>query len=148
MPWYEKVRYAVIGLLGVLFVSYSVFSVWYFSPMNTYDKSQTFNMILVDRWDASYNYKGSYQESFKGLWKDQQSGNTKTLTIDSYTMNRMHLGEVVPMEFTPSELNLIERPNQGIWFFCSLCIFLWCFGTAMVTVAWLVGAFSPKRSEW
>lgn len=112
----DKTRWAIICAAVIAAVAYTVFAVWAIF-INKYDEPQIYNMRFLERWDASYFGKGGTRiQDYKGYWKEEKSGNVLTLSIDSYMMYKMHLGEVVPMSFKPSRMGLQES-HDGLYAF-------------------------------
>lgn len=131
----NKIRTTIWSLIAVTLVCYTMFAIYLHTPY--YDDPnapRTYQMKLVDRFDASYMATGKssgWRVWYKGMWKEQESGNVLTMTIDDYTMKRMHLGEVVPMTLTPERVGTLSNYNFFWW---SILPFIWLVLLSVVSV--------------
>lgn len=144
----KKLRASFWMVFFVIAPCYTIFAIWSLSPLNPYDRPQIYNMKLIDRWDDSYGFKGSVVQSYKGWWKEEKSGNVIVLTISSYQMHRMRLGEVIPMKFNPTRLGLIEKQDNRYVLFPVLWLGIvaaWAIGIAF---AILLNGGRKKGQTW
>lgn len=125
----DKARWTIIMGTATAAILYTMFALWAVF-VNKYDEPQVYNMKFLERWDASYDYKGSRVLSYKGFWKEEKSGNVLTLSINDYMMYKMHIGEVVPMTFKPSRVGL-QDPHDALYGFFPT---VWLVVVTMVSI--------------